>query len=106
MGYSWHVFTQGRLLLTAQKKLGIATKFKMYSGNLTSQKNYIGKVESNFLGTEWQFFDSGVNPERSRDLEKVRKQLGSVGYQYNLLGRNGPRRMEVYLPTPERMKSN
>ena len=41
---------------------------------------YLGKVRSNLLGTEFNFFDKGENPTTGLPPERVRNQLGAVLY--------------------------
>jgi tubby-related protein 1 len=37
-------------------------------------KGYLGKLRSNFLGTEFMLYDTGVNPKKCKeDINKVRK---------------------------------
>jgi tubby-related protein 1 len=57
-------------------------------------KGYLGKVRSNFLGTEFYLFDEGD--------KKGRCQHGVVQYETNVLGSKGPRRMKVVLPKVDR----
>jgi len=59
---------------------------------------YLGKVRSNFLGTEFHLYDTGENPKKAKSLEKIRTQLGAVIYESNLLGARGPRKMRVLIP--------
>ena len=59
---------------------------------------YLGKVRSNFLGTEFTIYDDGQNPEKAKSPETVRCQHGVVQYETNVLGSKGPRRMKVLLP--------
>uniref|UniRef100_A0A7S3MBZ0 Tubby C-terminal domain-containing protein n=1 Tax=Spumella elongata TaxID=89044 RepID=A0A7S3MBZ0_9STRA len=67
-------------------------------------RGYLGKLRSNFVGTEFQVFDNGVNPKDSEPDEAansngaVRCELGSVMYAANVLGSRGPRKMQVALP--------
>jgi len=63
-----------------------------------SGSGYLGKVRSNFLGTEFSVFDDGANPDKARTPESVRCQHGVVQYETNVLGSKGPRRMKVLLP--------
>jgi tubby-related protein 1 len=63
---------------------------------------YLGKVRSNFLGTEFYLFDSKENPKKVDDKEEARNQLGVVQYETNVLGSKGPRRMKVLLPMVNR----
>lgn len=67
-------------------------------------RGYLGKLRSNFVGTEFQIFDNGVNPKDSEPDEAansngaVRCEMGSVMYAANVLGSRGPRKMQVALP--------
>ena len=62
---------------------------------------YLGKVRSNFLGTEFYIFDSKENPKKG-NKEEARHQYGVVQYETNVLGSKGPRRMKVLLPMVNR----
>ena len=64
-------------------------------------KGYLGKVRSNFLGTEFYLFDGKENPKKGAG-EEVRQQYGVVQYETNVLGSKGPRRMKVLLPMVNR----
>ena len=59
--------------------------------------NYIGKVRANFVGTEFQVYDSGSNPkdDYGGDAYRTRQELGIVMYASNVLGSRGPRKMQV-----------
>jgi len=59
---------------------------------------FLGKLRSNFLGTEFNVWDHGENPKKASNMEKVREQLGVVMYESNLLGARGPRKMKVLIP--------
>jgi tubby-related protein 1 len=37
-----------------------------------SPQGYLGKVRSNFLGTEFCLYDSGKNPKKAKDKDQVR----------------------------------
>lgn len=60
---------------------------------------YLGKVRSNFIGTEFLCYDAGIAPGPAAASSLVRKELGFIGYDKNILGHNGPRRMLVAIPT-------
>jgi len=62
--------------------------------------SYLGKLRSNFLGTEFVLYDNGLNPEKNQaaSARSVRKELAGVVYQSNILGSRGPRKMHVLLP--------
>jgi tubby-related protein 1 len=61
-------------------------------------KGYLGKLRSNFLGTEFYLYDTGENPSKAKNFANVREQHGVIQYETNVLGSKGPRRMKVLLP--------
>jgi tubby and related proteins len=64
-----------------------------------SPHGYLGKVRSNFLGTEFTIFDFGKGPKKAQAAkDNLRYQHGCVQYETNVLGSKGPRRMKVLLP--------
>jgi len=63
---------------------------------------YTGKVKSNFVGTMFTMYDAGGNPTRLAAEQEVRTELGLVQYDRNVLGTNGPRKMQVYLPKTDK----
>lgn len=68
-----------------------------------SGSNYLGKLRSNFVGTEFQIFDDGINPKDGADNDdnqntNVRCEMGGVMYAANVLESRGPRKMQVALP--------
>ena len=66
---------------------------------------YLGKVRSNFLGTEFYIFDNKENPKKVKggmNKKDMRQQYGVVQYETNVLGSKGPRRMKVLLPMVNR----
>ena len=89
---------------------------KKRSGNTTSNylitldqdkmkkgsKGFLGKLRSNFIGTEFYLYDSGDNPKKAKNFDDVRTQQGVVEYETNVLGSKGPRRMKVLLPKVSR----
>lgn len=60
--------------------------------------HFLGKVRSNFLGTEFHVYDTGNNPKKCKTIEGVRRELAGVTYESNLLGARGPRKMKVAIP--------
>lgn len=69
---------------------------------LTDGENipYLAKLRANFVGTNFTIFDNGRNHTDSTDVTKeLRKELGLVVYDTNLLGWKGPRKMTVYIPS-------
>jgi len=60
---------------------------------------YIGKVRSNFVGTEFVAYDTGINPKDAEmSSMEIRKELACVRYETNVMGTKGPRKMTVALP--------
>jgi tubby-related protein 1 len=59
---------------------------------------YLGKVRSNFLGTEFCIYDAGANADKAKTPDAMRAQHGVIQYETNVLGSKGPRRMKVLLP--------
>lgn len=66
--------------------------------------SFVGKLRSNFIGTEFQVYDKGLNPKNADPealavkSKTVRQELASIMYASNLLGSRGPRKMKVCLP--------
>ena len=62
-------------------------------------ENCIGKLKSNFVGTEFHIYDAGENPKvKSRYTEPLRKELGYIEYEKNIFGMKGPRKLRVTTP--------
>jgi len=69
---------------------------------------YIGKLRSNFLGTEYNVYDRGLNPKKKKARpEEHREQLGAVLY---VRGRQhtkttiAPKEVTVLLPKVSRAR--
>jgi tubby-related protein 1 len=41
---------------------------------------YLGKLRSNFMGTEFNIYDHGENPKKTKDAQRVREHLGVILY--------------------------
>ena len=90
-------------LLAGKKRPGNKTSNYLMSMSekelKTKSPAYLGKVRSNFMGTEFTVYDKGLNPKKKQaTLETYREELSVVMYQSNLLGAKGPRKMRVLLP--------
>lgn len=105
--YELYLENPKKMLLCAKKR----TKNKTSNYLISMDKNqmdkesasYMGKVRSNFVGTEFTIYDAGVNPKNLNETEEsahrtVREELGAVLYESNILGSKGPRRMTVVIP--------
>lgn len=60
---------------------------------------YLGKLRSNFLGTEFHVYDTGKSPKKCKNIESIRKELAIIHYESNIVGQKGPRKMNVLTPT-------
>ncbi|EFN51468.1 hypothetical protein CHLNCDRAFT_28000, partial [Chlorella variabilis] len=58
--------------------------------------SYVGKLRSNFLGTEFALYDGGSKSTTGSPI--ARCELGTALYQTNVLGTKGPRKMTVLIP--------
>lgn len=108
--YSLYLKDGDVFLLTSKKRPNNKTSNYLISMDQSdlnrSSSSYLGKLRSNFVGTEFQIFDDGVNPKDNDGDDEagmkfgsnVRCELGSVMYAANVLGSRGPRKMQVAVP--------
>lgn len=62
---------------------------------------FLGKLKSNFVGTEFTLYDTGLNPSKTdgkSDPSQLRRELSVVTYEANVLSSKGPRKMTVMTP--------
>lgn len=57
----------------------------------------LGKLRSNFFGTEFLLYDTGENPKKGDPLS-ARKELCYIEYEKNILGLKGPRKLRAIIP--------
>lgn len=95
--------------LMTSKKRTFASKTSSYLISMSRNdhdkrsENVLGKLRSNFLGTEYVIYDGGKNPEfddayydESNGSGEVRRELGAVLYAPSTaLGAKSPRKMTV-----------
>lgn len=97
-----HLSDGNKFLLSAKKRAANKTSNYLISTDQENmQKNsstYLGKLRSNFLGTEFYIYNEGANPKKAAGENDVREQHGCIQYETNVLGSKGPRRMKVLLP--------
>ncbi|CAK81757.1 unnamed protein product (macronuclear) [Paramecium tetraurelia] len=99
--YHLHLSNGFLYLMSAKKRACNNTSnyiISMSREDLEKGNNFIGKVRSNFMGTEFVLYDAGLNPDKTKDQSKLRQQLGIVQYESNILGSKGPRKMVVLMP--------
>ncbi|KAL7536741.1 hypothetical protein ACHAXR_007363 [Thalassiosira sp. AJA248-18] len=93
-------------LMTSKKRVGNKTSNYLISMNRNdhdkNSDSILGKLRSNFLGTEYMIYDHGKNPDYDDSYydEKndgdIRCELGAILYAANTsLGSKGPRKMKV-----------
>eukprot|EP01017_Pseudomicrothorax_dubius_P003337 TRINITY_DN10453_c0_g1_i1.p1 TRINITY_DN10453_c0_g1~~TRINITY_DN10453_c0_g1_i1.p1 ORF type:complete len:176 (+),score=32.68 TRINITY_DN10453_c0_g1_i1:111-638(+) len=58
----------------------------------------MGKLRSNFFGTEFVVYDHGLNPKDTKDESKIRCEHAAILYETNVLGERGPRKMRALIP--------
>ncbi|KAG6424455.1 hypothetical protein SASPL_114873 [Salvia splendens] len=112
---------QGKFLLAARRyKNGARTEYiiSLDPEDLSQgSKAYVGKLRSDFLGTNFTVYDSqpphnGAKPSNSKSGRRVASkqispqvpagnfEVGQVSYKFNLLKSRGPRRMVCSLTCP------
>jgi tubby-related protein 1 len=95
--YVLNLKEKNTFLLAARKRKFAAKSGSSYAISMdvkdinTKSANYVGKVRSNFLGTEFAVYDDGQNPRdiKSGRRETARKQMGICLYASNVLGSRG-----------------
>jgi len=93
-------------LLSGRKKGSSKTSnytLVMDKTNFEKGDSYLGKLRSNFLGTEFVVYDKGAKgkEKKKKDDEEDstgRNELGAISYESNFMGSKGPRQMIVALP--------
>ena len=73
--YHLHISNGFLYLMSAKKRAYNNTSnyvISMSRENFEKGDNFIGKVRSNFMGTEFILYDSGLNPEKTKDQSKLR----------------------------------
>ena len=105
-------------VLAARRRKGVLSEghsflISRHEKDLEKGPNYVGKLRSNLIGTEWMLYDSGANPaklqkalnspRRSSSAERLpsdgpRRELAYISSQQNVVGTAAPRRLRVTLP--------
>lgn len=103
-------------LLSARKRKKSKSSYYLISTSKMidedDRADVVAKVRSNFIGTTFTLYDDGGDPDKSKLLHgdstgiepeqsapPIRRELGCVLYEPNVLGFKGPRRMTVALPS-------
>lgn len=101
--YIMHLSEGYTFLLAGKKRANSQTSNYLISMNQdelsTRNPAYLGKLRSNFLGTQFVIYDTGLDPaKKTATPETIREELGVALYESNLLTNKGPRKMRVLLP--------
>ncbi len=100
--YYCTVFKSEKFLMAARKRPNNTTANYLMTMSFDNFEKtsvgFLGKVRSNFMGTEFSIYDTGKNPSEAKNVNEMRKQLAQVTYESNFFGMNGPRKMKVYIP--------
>lgn len=109
-GFELCLSSDERTLMCARKRKNKKTANYIISMDRNAKKTgggFLGKVRSNFYGTEFIVYDTGLRPDRM-DTEKkrlsshmARRELCAVMYDQNMFGTKGPRKMTVLVPSPK-----
>lgn len=96
-------FSEGlRFIMTGKKRPNNKTSnygISVSKGDVEKgSESYVGKLRSNFVGTEFVMYDHGENPSDTKDISKVRREYGAILYEQNFLGERGPRKMKILIP--------
>jgi len=89
-------------LLSGKKRKG--NKSSNYCVSLSKEDisrnsdSFIGKLRSNFIGTEFQLYDNGEKSSKMKSGTHLRNHLASIVYETNLFGSKGPRKFTVVIP--------
>lgn len=74
--YTLHLSDGEKFLLSGKKRSGNATSNYMISVDESKMKKgtkgYLGKLRSNFLGTEFYIYDDGENPKKAKSIDECR----------------------------------
>ncbi|KAG0628734.1 hypothetical protein M758_1G049200 [Ceratodon purpureus] len=107
--YRLYLSDGDRFLLSSKKRKKTKTNYTIsLDENDTSKQsgNYFGKLRSNFIGSEYWFYDKGTPPIQAAGCgtlrlptSKNRVEMGAVKYHVNVLGIAGPRKMTAIIPS-------
>lgn len=73
----------GQIILSAVKRPKKSYRLYMHSDELI--QNYLGKMKSNFFGTEFNAWDSGKNPKKEKNVELQRSNIATITYVIQVL---------------------
>lgn len=98
--YYVYTYPNQRFLMAAKKRANNTSSNYMITMSydvFEKDENFLGKLRSNFFGTEFILYDTGVNPKDSDNSQDWRCQYAGVEYETNFFGLKGPKKMKTYL---------
>jgi hypothetical protein len=92
-----------RFLMAARKRTKNKTSnylMSMDKRDLNRESaSFVGKLRSNFVGTEFVVYDDGEAPDKVKGSDTaLRQEIAVITYASNILGSRGPRKMKVGVP--------
>lgn len=100
--YSLYMKAGDRFLLAAKKRPKQKTSNYVLSMDASDMArdsaSYMGKVRSNFVGTEFVVYDHGEKAGTAKAGQHPRNELAVALYASNVMGSRGPRKMRVAVP--------
>lgn len=60
--------------------------------------SYIGKLRGNKTGSIYNLYDNGKQPQSNVNRKDWRCSMARIEYETNILGMNGPRKLNVITP--------
>jgi len=96
----------GVFLCSSKKRPWVQNKTSNYSVSVDAEDltntsdSFVGKIRSNFLGSEFMAYGEGPNPKKIKDGETPRAEIAAVQYSSHLMGKKpkGPRKITVVFP--------
>lgn len=61
-------------------------------------KDFLSKIKSNYLGTEFNIYSTGKNHKQIYKKEDIKNILGTVKFEVNFFGLRKPKNLMLYLP--------
>lgn len=65
---------------------------------------YLGKLRGNAAGSTYHIYDAGDQPSKTQNRKHWRTSMGKVEYENNFMGMNGPRKLNVVIPSAETLE--
>ena len=65
---------------------------------------YLGKLRGNAAGSAYHLYDGGEQPAKNQNRKNWRTTMAKVEYENNFMGMNGPRKLNVVIPSAEALE--